>query len=294
MLLLIAAWVCVSPQALAQTAGAVEAARPRAGLLDPARAAEETDAPADGDLLLLVEHDLFFASATSYIDFTTNADRTENGDSDTVFEANVIFGAQTLIADHYNVSAWGSLFVSRYQDADELDSDSLTFGLAGSRQLGDYRVGGSYTLQEFKAREAGSNDVTDNGFTLFVDRFWMLSDRSGLTVGSAVQRFISDPEDFSATEIGAFASYRYRVSPRVVFDAGLALEYHTYDDYFEDFFGESREDFILDVTANLSYELWPSVFAGVNLFYSNSFSSLEVFDFDALDIRPGITVIARF
>ena len=294
VLFVMAVWMCVSPQALAQTAGAVEAARPRAGLLDPARAAEDTQTPAEGDLLLLVEHDLFFVSASSSINLTNNAARTDLGDSDTVIEASVLFGAQTTIADHYDVSAWSSVFVSRYQDADELDSDSITFGLAGSRQFGDYRVGGSYTLQEFNARAAGSNDLTDNGLSLFVERSWMPSDRSALTVAGTLQRFISDPNDFSATEVGAAAFYRYVPSPKIVLDAALALEYQMYDDYFEDFFGESREDFVLDATLNLSYEVWPNVFTGVNVFYSNSFSSLDIFDFDALDVRPGISVFARF
>ncbi|MEM9420447.1 MAG: hypothetical protein AAGA25_15565 [Planctomycetota bacterium] len=282
---------------LAQPGASSEAARQRDTLPDPflrARAADEEDSDTTDDLMLLVEHDLFFAGLTTAVEITDNAFRNNSEENDVIGLAQFIFGAQTVVADKVDASALISVGGARYQDFDELDSDFFTAGLQAAVPFDGFRLGGVLAYDDFNARGTGSDDLSQTRLGIFADKYWTLDNGVSLFALAQLEQVAADPSDYELTRAQIRFGGSYAFTDRFTLNAGLSGKYETYDDYFEDFFNDSRDDFSLSTYLSARYLIHPNVEARVDLHYIHNESSLDDFDYGSTSLTPSITVAARF
>ncbi|MBB6428617.1 hypothetical protein [Algisphaera agarilytica] len=285
---------------LAQPGSPNEAARQRDTVPNPFNPTRTTEGdPAvstdiDDDLLLLAEHDIFFAGATAGVEITNNAFVDDTKENDLVGLGEFFFGAETLVGERVDVTALIAVGGFRYQDFDELDSDYFTAGLVASTPVKGVTVGGLLIYDDIMAQGDSAAELTQTRIGTYVQDTWVLDNGLQLTGRVQIARVLASPSDYESNQIWARLTGSYVLSPQVGLVGGVVCEYEAYDDYFEDITGESRDEFTVSGFLNLRYIFNPNVEAFVGLVYSQNESSLDQFDYSITSLTPSISISARF
>jgi hypothetical protein len=245
----------------------------------------------DEDLMLLEEVDLFDASATTDVRFTTNAARGDDGDSDVFLTQDLRFGVSTLIDLTYNAYAEVGVSTTRYADFDELNSELAYLAAGASRAWrDDWLVSGDLLATFVQDEEWGGKIVNTLETRASVLRPTTLAQGWLLLPRGTVALALADPNDYSYADLTAGLTGVYAFDRALEFRGDVTLAYRYYFDYFQDLAAvdDDRQDLTLRVTAGLNWRLNDNVVLRASTGLNLQESTIDFLDYEEWNLGGGV------
>ncbi|MGK7925567.1 MAG: hypothetical protein AB4290_10035 [Spirulina sp.] len=205
------------------------------------------------DLILLRKHQPWFLELDSIGAYTRNAFLTSIEEEDFYFTQYINAGFETQIAEKFNIRLQGEASLTRYADFSQLDYQSLGAGARFGVQVEpNFEIGLDY-FSTFIFDSDYENVLDLHELSLFSRYQVPLSQRSLLYTSLFLTRTLANPDEFDRFRINGLAGIYHQISEKFSASGGLTISALFYDDYFERFLGESRQDVRVSPFVYLNY-----------------------------------------
>lgn len=248
------------------------------------------------DIVLLKYREFFTLSANAGATYTTNAFSSDaNKTDDLVYDAGFNARFSTQIAQRYDVFASVGTGISRYEEHNALDYNSLNAQAGVETPIGPYRAGLIYNVSSAYGRDGFSDHlVTLHDLMLTGNRPYRVDADTLIIPQLVLGRTFADPHDYSVWSARFGGTVVHSLQPGLYLTAGPEVYYRAYDDFFEAATGTSRNDLGVRVSAGINWHVTDGVDLSAQTSFTNNNSSVTNSDYQAFTVAPIARLSVRF
>lgn len=256
---------------------------------------EESILTGKDDLVILKRREFFTFNASLAPRYTSNAFLSDdNRQGDVVLDGAANLRAETVIDQRYAVFADAGYLLARHDDLTQLNYDALTAGFGGSMPSGKWTFSASYRLNYVTRPGFDDHILTQNNILGSVYYQLAIDRDTAVFPFISLSRIWADPGDFTNLSATPGANFVHRISPDLLFSAGVQLVGRVYDDFFESATGETRRDFGGNATFGLRWTPHANIIVQGSIGLGRLNSSIDSVDYKEFSATPSVTAQINF
>lgn len=247
--------------------------------------------PTGEDLMILRERDLFYGKFTTRLSASDNialspVDREDSA----VLEAALAFGVETTIDRTYDVFAEVSVG-TRVTEDDDFAYDYIGGAIGGVVPLGagiELLMGyfPTQTYEHFFEEDA----LTIHTLVISPSKTWQLDGKTELQAHASLVGTTASKGDYDSYGLELGARLRKVVAEAYLLSFSLSATGTRYPSFYQQLFGEDREDVTLSAALKLERPLSRNISAFADITARQNYSSIDPVDYEVYTAGVGLTV----